>query len=278
MREITIRGEKVIPANPGQKPDFAWIKIRDILVDDDYQRPLLKSNWGMIRKIAANFSWARFSALVVAPTPDGKFALIDGQHRAHAALLCGIADVPCMIVDLDKGQQASAFSWLNGSTTKISLFHVYKAAIAAGEDWAIRCRNAVAAGDCLLMTSNSSTKHKKVGEIFAIALVRDLVEKGQAEAVATALLALRMIDGGTRVALYSDIILRPWMHAVTRSGAGREDARHLAQVLRSIDPFRVIDRIDQMRKAGEYKDRPVAELRRTAFQNMIAEQIRKVAA
>lgn len=222
-------------------PRLEWVKIESLVVDETYQRPLGDRNFRAIKQIAGDFRWTHFAPVIAAPMPGGKLAIIDGQHRTHAAAICGFDSVPAMIVPMSGPEQASAFAGINGKVTRISLFHVYKAALAAGEGWALSSRACVAAADCTLMTTNASTSAKKCGQVFAIALVRQHVKNRTEWAVTACLRALRQIDDGTRVALYSDFILRPLFTAVARDlSFARLD---LAAFLRQHDPYKVLDRV-----------------------------------
>ena len=133
-------------------PMLEWLPIRKLVVDDRYQRPLTGTSWAAIRKIAGAFHWSRFAPVLVAPVEGGLYAIIDGQHRTHAAALCGFTSVPAMAVHMTAREQASAFTWVNGQVLRINQHQVYRAALAAGEDWALRCRDAVEAAGCRLMT------------------------------------------------------------------------------------------------------------------------------
>jgi ParB-like nuclease domain len=145
-RPVDIGQRRVVPANPGPAPVLQWIPLDRLVIDDDYQRPLGKANWAAIQKIADAFAWSRFQPLLVAPVAGGQFAVIDGQHRAHAAMLCGIPEVPAVAVQVDLAEQSSAFAWVNSQQIRVSVFHILKAALAAGEDWAVRADRCVAAG------------------------------------------------------------------------------------------------------------------------------------
>lgn len=248
MRKVCVAGQPEMPPFEGALPELAWIAIGDIVVDDTYQRPLGKSNWAIIRRIAQNFDWSMFSPVLLAPAGRG-YAVIDGQHRVHAAKMRGIPRVPAMLVQAGTAGQARAFSWVNGSVTRITPWHVYKAALAAGEDWSLRARDAVAAGNCQLMTFNKSTKDKKSGEIFSVTLIRRLIEAGKNAVVADGLGALWDYDhSGKRVALYCNDLISPWLMAI-----GNQDRAHLRQVLERNDPFVVMERVDTALKAGALK-------------------------
>lgn len=240
MREISIEGQKKVRIERNSSvPNLAWVKLSQIVIDEAYQRPLGKSNWRAIRNIAENFDWSMFSPVMVSVSGN-RYALIDGQHRAHAAALCGLDQIPAMIVDLPREGQAKAFSWINGSATNITTFHIYRAALAAKEDWALRSRTAVDNAGCILMEANKSTNAKKSGEIFSIALIKELILADGDKAITDGLAAIRAIDtSNSRVALYSADLLRPWLKAVASS-----KYVDLVPVLQNEDPYRTFSRAE----------------------------------
>ncbi|WP_027234413.1 ParB N-terminal domain-containing protein [Leisingera caerulea] len=263
MRKICIGNEETVVPEEQPNPELAWVAIDSLLIDDRYQRPLGKSNWARIRKIASAFRWSRFSPILVSRAAGGGYAVVDGQHRVHAAKMCGYPAVPTMIVQMDYQEQARSFSWVNDQVTRISTFHIFKAALAAGDDWAVRCRDAVSESGCRLMTANSSTDNKKAGEIYAIALIRKLVEQGQGNVVTAGLKALRSYDETGRVPLYSAVILRPWLSALAANELFLE--LDLVQFLQEHDPYRVLNKLDQLRKESGKHGKTPAKLERDAF-------------
>lgn len=263
LRSVEISGRPTVEPAPQAAPQLMWVKLSDLVVDDTYQRPLARNNWAAIDKIAANFRWSRFSPVLVAPIPGGRFAIVDGQHRAHAALMCGFDSVPAMIVPMEPAEQAKAFTWVNGQVTRVTPGQVFKAALASGEPWALRCRDFVEAAGCRLMTSHQKrAEDKKPGHLFCLGLVRKHVFGGTDWAVTAGLQAIRAYDGEKgRVALYSDHILQPWINAIaTDIGFVSLD---LADVLRRRDPFLVIEAADRM--ASAEAGRPSVHLRVQAF-------------
>ena len=239
IRLIDIDGRAAVVASPGPAPMLQWVKIADLIVDDAYQRPLGPSNWKAIQKIAANFLWSRFNPLLLAPVEGGKFAIIDGQHRAHAALLCGIAEVPAVAVMVGLQEQSRAFAWINSQTIKVSPFHVFKAALSAGDDWAVRAAAAVSAAGCRLMTSHASSATKKPGEVYCVVLIRRLIEAGMDDAVTAGLAALCACPSMNRTAAFSDFILKDWIPAVHDTPV--RSATVLAGALAIRNPFKVIE-------------------------------------
>ena len=233
----------VVPVDQAA-PMLAWIKIADLAIDDDYQRPLNPGNWLAIRKIAEAFRWGRFGPVLVSPIEAGRFAVIDGQHRCHAAALCGFESVPCMVVHLSQAEQASSFAWVNGNVTRMTVHQIYRAGLAAGEPWAERCQWAVEQAGCQLATSNPSAKDRKPRVVYCVGMVRRFVARGHSEALRAGLAAIVGYDTTGRVALYSDYILNPWVSAIAEVpfAAGVD----LAPVLVRNDPFKVVAAADKM--------------------------------
>lgn len=239
LRAIDVGDRPRQPAPASARPELRWVALADLVVDDRYQRPMLENNWRAVERIAARFDWAKFQPLLVAPLDDGRFAVIDGQHRAHAAALCGLRDVPCAIVDLGLAGQAQAFAAVNSAVIRITPLQVFKAALAAGEPWAVQAEAAVSAAGARLMTFSKSGKDKKAGEVFCVGRIRAFVEKGEAKAVERALRALREFDHDKRAALWTEYILIPWIKAVAMLPGASDRALVAALLVR--DPFKVIE-------------------------------------
>lgn len=268
FRPIDIAGQPPIAPIDQAAPVLDWLPIDRLVIDDRYQRPVTRAGWQTIRRIAEDFRWSRFSPVLVAPVQGGRWAIIDGQHRTHAAAICGMESVPCMSVHMDTGEQALAFAGVNGNVTRITVHHVYKAALAAGEPWAEKAHLAVSAAGCTLMTYNKTTAEKQCGEVFCIGLVRQLVTAGHGAAITAVLSALTTIDAGRRAPLYSDYILRPLMTAVAANPLFLKV--NLAHLLAAHDPFAVLNRA--RRNAGDSLPAPVA---RDAFVRILKQEVLK---
>lgn len=159
-RTVDLTGMDPVQPASQPAPQLIWVEIRDLVIDDRYQRPLIAGNRIAIKRIAADFRWSRFSPVLVAPVEGGKYALIDGQHRAHAAALCGFERVPAMVALVAPEEQALAFIEINTRQIKVRGVAIYRAALAAGEAWAAECRDRVEAAGCRLMTANWSQARK----------------------------------------------------------------------------------------------------------------------
>lgn len=247
MRSIEITKEtRPQTVNAGSAPILQWVKITDLVVDDSYQRDLKIGNWKAIRNIARQFKWSRFSPVFVAPVEGGKYAIIDGQHRTHAAAICGFGEVPCQIVQMERAEQAAAFAAVNGLVTKVSLWNIYKAALTAGEDWAVGCHKICTDAGCQLMTHNKGTDDKKPGDVFSVSLIRQFYSSGKGHLVTLALSGVRRSEFGKEAAAYSNEILRPLFDAVTQRPWLAKQGADLSQFMDAFDIFAALDRSQEL--------------------------------
>lgn len=235
--------------DPGPAPMLQWLKIADLVVDETYQRDLKPGNWTAIRRIADRFKWSRFSPVFVAPVEGGRYAIIDGQHRTHAAAICGFAEVPCQIVQMSQAEQAASFAAVNGLVTKVTIWNIFKAALVAREKWAVACADVCADPGCRLMTNNATTDQKKPGEIFAIGLIRGHVRAGTAKTATLALKGVRNSEFGKTADAYSNDILKPLLAAVADRPWLVAQGADLARFIDDFDIYAVLDRAGDFAKA-----------------------------
>lgn len=205
------------PSNvsPGAAPILQWIDIDNLVVDESYQRDLRRANWSAIRKIAATFRWSMFSPVVVSPIEGGKFAVIDGQHRSHATAMCGFSQVPCQVVQMTREEQAASFAAVNGVITQVTPYHLLKAGIAAGEDWAVNASAIATEAGCRLMTSVGSKDNKKPGQIYGVRSFLKVIERRPRGAIVAALRHLKQAEGyGDNVDIWDASRLMPVVMAM----------------------------------------------------------------
>lgn len=195
-------------------PQLMWVDLADLRLYDVYQRPVAARAVG---RIAADFRWSRFSPVLVAPIEGGGFAVVDGQHRAHAAALCGIAKLPAMVVPMSQAQQADAFRHVNGAVTRVTPYQMWRAARAAGEPWAEAVGRAVEAAGCRI-TSNMGGHQRKPRTVSQVGLIRRYIDAGLEELVTTGLRALARAEA-TRDApeAWTGPVIRSWLDALGMS-------------------------------------------------------------
>ncbi len=224
IRKIDISRMDPVGTKVAGTPEIGFVKIADMVIDERYQRTIERTGQRNIAKIAKHFDWAKFSPVMLSRREDGRYAIIDGQHRTHAAALCGIREVPAVVSDLTLEQEAAAFSWINGAVTALSQNQIFKAALAAFEPWAVQCDAAVARAGCRLMPYNASSDRKKPGEVYCVAIVRRLVEQGHAAQLATVLTGVGQSKVGGIVDYYNGFGLNGLVPAVITAGVTQSEA------------------------------------------------------
>lgn len=208
LRTLEAAGFKAVPKTDefGPATQLAWLPIAQLRVDDTYQRPPThRHSRDNIARIAAGFDWRRFAPVVVSPVAGGLYAIVDGQHRTIAALLCGLEQVPCAIILADDKQQAEAFRAINGVVTKVSSFHLWRARIAAADPDASRIA-AVCERAGIRVRFNVEASEMKPGDTLALSSIEFVVRRhGDAVAVAS-LAAIRTSAGELAGYLRADLI------------------------------------------------------------------------
>jgi len=250
LRKIDLTGFEAVSAQAQVKPEVCWIDIARLVIDDLYQRPLECRGRGNIQRIARDFSWGRFMPVLVAPVSERQLAIIDGQHRVHAAALCGFKQVPAMIVEMTNQEQARSFAWINGQVTAITPLQVFKAALVAGEDWATSCRQVVAEADCTMMTTNYSANKKKPGQVFCIGLIKSHVLKSRGTIVRRGLKAIRQSVGGDHVEYYGAVVLKAWFATIEITHVWSVPV--LVEFLNARPFGEVLHKVDRLRETPEY--------------------------
>ncbi len=263
LRKIDTGERPFIQPNQGTAPELLWVDISALVLDDTYQRPLLSKNWKHILKIAGRFQWSRFSVLTVSRLPGGKFAVIDGQHRAHAAALCGIQQLPCLVHHLSVAEQAASFSTINGDVQAMTAFHVYRAALAAREKWAVDSESIVKAAGCRLMSYQKSANQKNAGEVFCVTLIRRMVEAGEGDAVRAGLAAIMNSEAQGDPDLLGMKYLKPWLAVLASNSQFLK--LDLAEFLNEFDLIEANDIAAHAAKNSRMVSRP-AEMQRLVLE------------
>jgi hypothetical protein len=162
--------------NPGRPARMEWLPIAALRIDSTYQRQMLKQGEKNAERIARGFRWDRFAPVIVTPVNGrGLYALIDGQHRATAALTLGYDRVPAYIVDADPETAARIFAAVNGNVTAMTAYQVFKAARAGGEEWAIAIDRACKAAGVRPLVHATMAKLLKPFDTIAIGALRRIL-------------------------------------------------------------------------------------------------------
>lgn len=161
----------------GAAPLLRWIDISLIVIEPAYQREISDRGVKNIRQIVENFRWSRFAPVIVAPREDGRFALIDGQHRTTALATLGLKQAPAQIVEMTPRERAEAFTYINGAVTPLSVMAKFHAAVAAGEPNASAAQRALSAAKARLLKYPVPSNKMKVGDTLAATTLISAVER-----------------------------------------------------------------------------------------------------
>lgn len=158
------------PVNPdegvGPPIKMQWISLDRLYVDTRYQRDIAKGAKSNVRQIGRKFKWRRFAPIIVTPIEGTDcFSVIDGQHKATGAKLRGLKEVPCGIVETASLEdQADSFKFLNANTTKIMLFDIFKANLAAKDPDAVAINALASECGVTFVSSKKFLRDMKQGE------------------------------------------------------------------------------------------------------------------
>jgi hypothetical protein len=235
------------PLSDGPAPYMDWIEVRRLVIDKTYQREVSRAGSINIARIAEYFEWAKFSPVIVAPVEGGMFSIIDGQHRATAAMLRGIEKVPCEIVHIDRARQAEAFAAINGNTTRVSAQVVYYARLTGKDPAAEEMARVLSAAGVTVCRGGRTLRAMKVGETNAVGAISKLLAKFGPETLISALQCITQTGSGNPGFLRPTMI-EPLCVVLHRNPKWRDAGERL---LREMDSFDFIDAWDAAAKGRQ---------------------------
>lgn len=152
-------------------PEMRLVAPTELRVEAAYQRDLSGKSIRLIRKIVAEWAWAKFKPPVCAETPTGLF-VIDGQHTAIAAASHPkIERIPVMIATAAAiHDRAGAFVAHNRDRLAMSPLQILHAEAVAGAGEAFNIFRIVE--DCGAFVPRSPSVKPKEGEVVAAGPIR----------------------------------------------------------------------------------------------------------
>lgn len=183
-------------SQPGEKPKLEWVSIDKLVVDDTYQREVSRQGITNARKIANEFKWSHMEPIVVAPVPNGRFAIINGQHRALGAKLRGIKEIPCAVVKADQAEQAAAFAAINGNVTAITPLQLFHSGLAAKLPEHLAVKKVCDAAGVRVRRAVVGIKDMKAGDTLAAGSLLQCYRQYGPQALQLALECITRTGGG----------------------------------------------------------------------------------
>lgn len=208
-------------------PTMIWAEMAQLVIDDRYQRALTPPGRRAIQRIADGWDWSKYQPILVAATADGLLAVVDGQHRAHAAAVAGLSALPAMVVPMTPVRQAAAFAAVNTDRIKLAPSQLFKARLEAGDPVAVEAARLCEEAGCRLMTYAPSAALRRPGDVFAYKLIMGMADTGEGPAVVAGLTAIRQsVLGGaaydpsdkrSSMRPYDFGVLKVWLPAIASS-------------------------------------------------------------
>lgn len=145
----------LVRTGESKRPYMDWIAANDLSVDWRYQRKLSPSQ---VKRIVDLFNPDHFGSLQISKRSNGKYVILDGQHRVEAIHKLGWSaqKLPCLIhEELSVQEEAAIFAGSNNSKA-LSPIDKFRARIVAKEDKALAIQQAVDdAGFKLILNSHN---------------------------------------------------------------------------------------------------------------------------
>lgn len=174
-------------ADPGKKPELAWLPIGKLSVDPKYQRDTgSRRSQHLIAKIAGDFRWSRFGIVLAVkqgdPAKGGGWHVIDGQHRVEAARQRGdIGHVPAVVLPHATIAAAAAdFVAINRDRVAVTPYHIHYAQLAAGDPEALAMDRVCRQAGIEICRYPVPASNMKPGQTLAVASIARLIKlKGE---------------------------------------------------------------------------------------------------
>lgn len=225
----------------GAVPLFEWVDKDKLFVDHAYQR-LARTERSVraIRKMVTTFRWAKFQPITVALRADGRYAVVDGQHRALAVIHHpGILSIPCWIVEAEQvSDQAGVFVGVNGDRSAMTPLQVFRAELAACEPDAIDVKRVLDMSG-IEICWNIAARGVPPGQTQAIATVRRLLKTDDEKLVIDALKLLKAAHATRANQLRADVIKAVAM--ILKVHGSRLDRQRFERVVGQYDCDQITD-------------------------------------
>lgn len=217
-----IQVPKALPP-AGNPIRLEWLSLKNLRIDDRYQREIDRAGVAMIRRIAEKFEWRKFAPVIVTPIAGspGLYAIIDGQHRSTGALSRGFDKVPCAIVEATANEAAEIFSAVNGERRAMSMLQVYKAALVAKENWATEIKRVCGETGVTALVHPISARNQKPYQTMALAIMKRTIESHGAECLQAVLQVLHAMPNSHVGGFLTSAVIRSMLYELLRETDGR---------------------------------------------------------
>lgn len=221
------------------QPVYRKVKVRDLLVDENYQRATTSNR---VWDIVLNFDWFLFNALWVANRRrSGKLYVVDGRHRLRAAYILGIEEVWCEIhATTGSKQEAKIFLQLTTKRRKMTSAQAFQAKLVMEDPQAQDIQRIVSKHKFVLIDAAlyRGTIYRE-NVISAVGTLEHIYEMSGRRALDNVLYTLRAAWDGVPATLTVWSLRATWMIYQRHPDA---DPDKVARKLGEKDPWGLIER------------------------------------
>lgn len=105
-------------------------EVGNLFTDRRYQRGLVKNQ---VRKLVEKWNWDKYHPIIISHRADGRYAVISGQQRTHAAIELGIPVLPALLITKTSIQQEANSYLGSGEVANIQAADRFKARLIAND-------------------------------------------------------------------------------------------------------------------------------------------------
>jgi hypothetical protein len=155
----------VQPVN--QSIELAFVPLDKIYFDSAYQREVKPH---LVARILAKFSWAKFGAVVLSKHSNGRYSIIEGQHRWTAAKMHpDVHEIPAVILESsDVSSEAESFLAINRDRMAVSSVEQYWAGLTAGDHKTTVMSEVLKKAGCDVIPAPGQYKPNLTNSLFAL--------------------------------------------------------------------------------------------------------------
>ena len=199
-----------IPAIPPDPRKMMHIPVSKLVIDSEAQRSM---NLDVVERIANEWDWLRAEAATVVPLGNGKFRVVESQHRTRALqIIAPTASMWCLVLpDTEKGTETEAKLGRAIATGRrgYSTLAKWVSCVASGEPHEVQANKVLATHGLRVGQAQSSRTIAAVGAVSKIV-------HGQKNTPAT---------GAEQLDKVITIILNTWPDHDPSSSTSRFDGR-----------------------------------------------------
>lgn len=108
------------------------LKLNELFVDEKVQRSVTKAS---VSKKVKEFDLNAVGTLIVSKRENGKYHILDGQHRWLAAMECGVEELDCEIhINLSEREEAELFLKYNQERVSTKPIDHFNIEVKAGQE------------------------------------------------------------------------------------------------------------------------------------------------